>query len=66
LGVQVFSNNGQTTLRSLDFWYLTSIWFKYQLVRENGEKWRRFDLKDYEPAGPAKIQIGPLCTRSRA
>lgn len=35
LGVQVFSNNGMTTLRSLDFWYLTSIWFKYQLVDGN-------------------------------
>jgi sucrose-6-phosphate hydrolase SacC (GH32 family) len=36
LGVQVFSNNGMTTLRSLDFWYLTSIWFKYQLVWSGG------------------------------
>lgn len=32
LGVQLFSNNGTTTLRSLNFWYLTSIWFKYQLI----------------------------------
>lgn len=37
LGIRVFSNNGPTTLRSLDFWYLTSIWFKYQLVDGNAK-----------------------------